>query len=130
MATKLLVFQNKYVNNQMVIGTAYDMNLGDNNYIMLEMKDPTTGEIYQKYYDFYMQDANGNNITNAFQYHKVDRIVIVEKGEYTGDWKLGMFSHPTFASKSNGNVVMDINTYSQLLSDEFIASVESAANAQ
>ena len=130
MAKNLLAFYSKYMQGEHLLGIAYDMNLGDNNYISLEIKDLETGEIYTMYYDFYMQDANGNNITNALQYHKVDRIVIVEKGEYTGDWKMGMFSHPTFASKSNGVVVMDINTYSELLSDEFISYVESIANAQ
>ncbi|WP_024865796.1 hypothetical protein [Butyrivibrio sp. FCS014] len=130
MATKLLVFQYKYVYGQTVIGTAYDMGHGDNNYIMLEMKDPTTGEIYQKYFDFYMQDSNGNNVSNAFKYHTVDRITIVEKDAPTGEKKIGFIKYPVFAAKSNGNVVMDINTYSQLLSDEFIASVENAANAE
>ena len=129
-ATNLLVFQYNYIYGQKVIGTGYDMGLGDNNYILLHMKDPATGEIYIKYFDFYMQDANGNNVTNMFKYHTVDRITVVEKGEYTGDWKMGMFSHPTFASKSNGTVVFDSNSYSQLLTDEYISYVESIANAQ
>ena len=130
MAKNLLVFQYKYIYGQEVIGTAYDMNLGDNNYILLHMIDPSTGEAYIKYFDFYMQDAKGNNVTNMFKYHTVDHITVVEKGEYTGDWKLGMFSHPTFANKSNGTVVFDSSSYSQLISDEYISYVESIANAQ
>ncbi len=125
MATGLLVFKLKYLEGYNVIGTAYDMAHGDNNYILVEMIDKATGEAVTKYYDFYMQDSNGNNISNPFKYYTVDRITIVEKGELTGEKKIGMYVYPTFASKSNGNVVLDINSYSELLSDEYRAFVES-----
>ena len=126
LATSLLVFKLKYIEGYNVIGTAYDMAHGDNNYISVHMIDPSTGEAVLKYYDFYMQDSNGNNIDNLFKYYTVDRITIVEKGEYTGEKKIGMYAYPTFASKSNGNVVLDFDSYSELLSDEYIAFVENS----
>ena len=106
------------MDGMMVIGTSYDMFHGDNNYICVVYKDTATGEVFEKYYDFYMQDSNGNNITNAFKYHTVDRITIVEKGALTGEKKLGMYKYPTFESKSNGTVVFDYDSYSQLISQE------------
>ncbi len=125
LATKLLVFKLKYIDGEKVIGTAYDMAHGDNNYISVNTIDQTTGESVIKYYDFYMQDSNGNNIDNMFKYYTVDRITIVEKGEKTGEKKIGMYVYPTFASKSNGNVVLDINSYSELLTEEYRAFVAS-----
>ncbi len=127
LATKLLVFKLKYIDGEKVIGTAYDMAHGDNNYISVNTIDQTTGESVIKYYDFYMQDSNGNNIDNMFKYYTVDRITIVEKGEKTGEKKIGMYVYPTFASKSNGNVVLDINSYSELLSEEYRAFVAGSA---
>jgi hypothetical protein len=38
-----------------------------------------------------------------------------------------MYVYPTFASKSNGNVVLDINSYSELLSEEYRAFVAGSA---
>ena len=77
LAKNLLVYKLNYMDGMLVIGTAYDMLHGDNNYIRVDYKDVTTGEIFEKYYDFYMQDSNGNNVTNALKYHTVDRITVV-----------------------------------------------------
>ncbi|SCY53022.1 hypothetical protein [Butyrivibrio sp. INlla14] len=119
LAKNLLVYKLNYMDGMLVIGTAYDMMHGDNNYIRVDYKDVTTGEIFEKYYDFYMQDSQGNNVTNALKYHTVDRITIVEKGALTGEKKIAMYAYPTFESKSNGTVVFDYDSYSKLISQEY-----------
>ena len=126
LAKNLLVYKLNYIDGMLVIGTSYDMFHGDNNYICVTYKNVSTGEIFEKYYDFYMQDSNGNNVTNALKYHTVDRITIVEKGALTGQKKIGMYVYPTFECKSNGNVVFDYDSYSQLISQEnrdFVSSM-------